>query len=256
MGQSEFITSSANPLLKEVRKALSRGALTESGWCVAETFHLLEEALRSDCRVRVVIAGESVRAAVESCMGARNGIRMVVVPDKLLDAASQGVVALVEPPSVKQMVTDNPLILVIDGVQDPGNLGTILRSAEAFGASGLLLVKGTVNPFNPKVVRASAGSIFRVPFVPGMDEVQLSATLREIGAHLYAAVPNGTKSLADADLTRPCAIVIGSEGRGVSAAFRRMATDLSIPTSGVESLNAAVSAAVLLYEARRQRNQA
>jgi TrmH family RNA methyltransferase len=182
---------------------------------------------------------------------------MVVVPDKFLDAASQGVVALVEPPTwdITQMRDTQALVLVIDGVQDPGNLGTILRSAEAFGASGLLLLKGTVNPFNSKAVRASAGSIFRVPFVQGLDDVQALAMLCETGVNVYAAVPNSANSIGDFDLTRPCAIVIGSEGHGVSASIRIAARDLSIPTAGVESLNAAVSAAIVLYEARRQRSR-
>jgi TrmH family RNA methyltransferase len=252
----ESITSPANPLLKDVRKALTRGGLTASGQCVAETLHLLDAALGSDCRVRTVIAGESIEAAVERRLVGRTGIRVVVVPDKLLDVSSQGVVALVDPPELElRTPADDALLLVIDGVQDPGNLGTILRSAEAFGATGLLTAKGTVWTFNPKVLRASAGSIFRVPCVQGLNEVQMTAVLRESGADIYAAVPNGTKSLTDVDLTRPCAIVIGSEGHGVSAAMRNIATDLSIPTTGVESLNAAVSAAVLLYEARRQRTR-
>ena len=256
MRQPEFITSPTNPLLKEVRKAVNRGGLTDSGWCVAENFNLLEEALRSDCQVHVVIAAQSVCELVTEQLSHHNGIRLVVVPDKFLDANTQGVVALVEPPAVQQTLDVLPLQLVIDGVQDPGNLGTILRSAEAFGASAVMLVKGTVNPFNPKAVRASAGSIFRVPLLHSLDEVQLASTLSQSGAAIYAAVPNGAISLVDADLTRPCAFIIGSEGRGVGVALRSVAMDLTIPTAGVESLNAAVSAAVLLYEARRQRNHA
>ena len=255
MRQPEIITSPANPLLKDIRKAVNRGGLTDSGCCVAETFHLLEEALRSNCRVRTVIAGESIRNAVEDVVR-RPGIRIVVVPDKLLDPASQGVVALVDPPEwrVEQMFHTPQLVLVVDGLQDPGNLGTVLRSAEAFGAGGLLLLKGTVNPFNPKVARASSGSIFRVPFISGWDRAEAVATLSGRGIRIYAAVPNAWNLLPDADLRAPCAIVVGSEGRGVSDALRSAATDLTIPTTGVESLNAAISAAILLYEARRQRS--
>lgn len=267
MRRPELVTSPANPLLKDVRKAISRGGLTSSGWCVAETFHLLVEALRSNCRVRAVIAGEGVRAMVETHLESHdvswNNIRMAIVPDKLLDAASQGVVALVEPPewTVEQTLCSRTLalgalVLIVDGVQDPGNLGTILRSAEAFGASGVMMLKGTVSPFNAKAVRASAGSVFRVPWVQGLDERTAIDGVRGSGADLYAAVPNGGQSAYDADLGRPCAMVIGSEGHGVSAAMRDAARALSIPTIGVESLNAAVSAAVLLYEARRQRNGA
>jgi len=266
MRTAEIITSAANPLLKDVRKALARGGLTASGGCVVETFHLLEEALGSPCRVRTVIAAESVLAAAEDHLGIRAGIRLVTVPDKLLNAiadvaASQGVVALVDPPehTVHQIFRAPSLVLVVDGLQDPGNLGAILRSAEAFGATGLLLLKGVVSPFNPKALRASAGSVFRVPFVQGMAETLALEALRYNGADLFAAVPNThgrlNSSPSDADLTRPCAIVLGSEGRGVSSVMRSAARDISIPTAGVESLNAAVAAAILLYEARRQRSR-
>jgi len=256
MRPPEFISSTANPLLKEVRKAVHRGGLTDSGWCVAETLHLLEEALRSGCRVPAVIVAENVRPAVEMCVDDHQNIRVVVVPDKLLDVSSQGVVALVEPPAVKQMLGQQPLMLILDGVQDPGNLGTILRSAEAFGATELLLLKGTVNAFNSKVVRSSAGSIFRVPFLQSLDAARVLAEVRQKGATLYAAMPKGAHSPAAVDLTHPSAIVIGSEGRGVGASLLSAAAKLTIPTMGVESLNAAVSAAVLLYEARRQRTPA
>jgi len=252
----EFISSPANPLLKEVRKAINRGGLTDSGWCVAETPHLLEEALRSGCRVPAVIAADEALSAVEMCVDDHQNIRVLVVPGKLLDVSSQGVIALVEPPIVKPMLDQLALMLILDGVQDPGNLGTILRSAEAFGATELLLLKGTVNAYNSKVVRSSAGSIFRVPFLQSLDESRVLASVRHKGATLYAAMPNGAHSPAAIDLTRPSAIVIGSEGRGVSATLRSAAAELTIPTMGVESLNAAVSAAVLLYEARRQRTRA
>src|SRR5215831_11979474 len=98
MRTRESITSPANPLLKEIRKAVARGALTDSGACVAETFHLLEEALRSDCRIRAVIAVRSVAERAVATLGSREDIRLIEVPDHLIDAATQGVVALVEPP--------------------------------------------------------------------------------------------------------------------------------------------------------------
>ena len=268
----EFITSAANPLLKEVRRTLVRGELTTGGHCVVETFHLLEEALRSQCRVRTVIAAESARTTVESQIANREGIRLVIVPDQLLNAtaaviSSQGVVAVVEPPqwtlaqtigtSLAQSQGAQPLLVVVNGVQDPGNLGTILRSAEAFAATGVLLLKGTVSPFNSKALRASAGSLFRVPLVNGLDEASTLAFLQQSEIETYAAIPGAESrnSFADADLTRPCAFVIGSEGQGVSAKIQSATKPISIPTCGVESLNAAVSAAILMYEARRQRSQ-
>ncbi len=266
MRSPETITSADNPLFKDVRKALVRGGLTAGGCCVVETFHLLEEALRSGCGIRTVIAAESVRVSVEDRLRDRNSIRVVIVPDKLLNATagvatSQGVVALVDPPehTVEQTLGPQSLVLVIDGLQNPGNLGAILRSAEAFGATGLLLLKGTVSPFNSKALRASAGSIFRVPFIHAIEETLALEVLRDSGVNLYAAVTNAGghtgSSPSDADLTCPCAIIIGSEGHGVSPALRNVSRDITIPTAGVESLNAAVSAAILLYEARRQRSR-
>src|SRR5580658_536173 len=209
----ELITSAANPLVKDVRRAIARGGLTDEGWCVAETFHLLEEALRSDREVPVVLVSESARASVPA-----NGRRTVVLPDPLLQSiaateTSQGVIALVKPAewSVDQLFRGQSLVVVLDGLQDPGNAGAIVRTAEAFGATGVLFVKGTVSPYNPKTLRASAGSLFRVPFAAGG-----AAVLERPGLDLYAAMPfTGSGSMAgDVDFKLPCAIVIGSEGRG------------------------------------------
>jgi len=260
MSKTEFLTSPANPLLKEVRRALLRGALTREGCCVAEGFHLLEEALRSDCRVEAVLAAESVRSAVESHVRRLAGLRLAVLPDSLFQdlsgtEAPQGVMALVRPPqwSLEQLFRGKPLVMVLDGVQDPGNAGTILRAAEAFGATGVLLVKGSVSPYNPKAVRASAGSVFRLPLVASLDAALARAALEQRRLDRYAAMPAGKKALGEADLTRRCALIVGSEGRGVSEKLRAGAIDLRIPVSGVESLNAAMAATVLLYEAHRQR---
>src|SRR5207245_1282016 len=123
------------------------------------------------------------------------------------------------------------------------------RAAEAFRASGVVFLKGTVNPYNPKCLRGSAGSVFRVPLLAAVDAEAVLHT----GLAWYAAMPRAPKLAGDVDLTAPCGIVIGSEGRGVSAAMTGRATGVRIPTAGVESLNAAVAAGILLYEARRQR---
>jgi len=264
MPKAETITSAANPLLKDVRRAIARGGLTHEGLCVAETFHLLEEALRSDCEVRVVLAAESVRSAAEGHVRRLAGVRVMVVPDALLEGvsgteSSQGVMALVRPPAWKleQLFRGRPLVVVLDGLQDPGNAGTIVRAAEAFGATGVIFLKGTVSPYNPKTLRASAGSLFRVPFLHGVDAALARAALQQNKVELYAGVPargsGVARSLADADLTGRCGLIVGSEAHGVGGALRSAALDISIPTVGVESLNAAVAAGILLYEARRQR---
>ena len=143
------------------------------------------------------------------------------------------------------------LMVVLDGIQEPGNAGAILRAAEAFGASGAVFLKGSVDPYNPKCLRASAGSIFRLPVLSGMGEIELDDAMA--GVTVYAAMPDAAISAEAADLSRPCALVIGSEGKGVRRSICQRATGLRIPTTGVESLNAAVAAGILLYEARRQR---
>jgi TrmH family RNA methyltransferase len=260
MARLESLTSAANPLLKDVRRAILRGSLTQGGYCVAETFHLLEEALRSDCEVKVVLAAQSVRSAVESHVRRLAGLRMIVLSDSLFrnisaTESTQGVMALVRPPgwTLDQLFRGQSLVVVLDGLQDPGNAGAIVRAAEAFGATGVMFLKGTVNPYNPKTVRASAGSLFRVPVAHGLDATLARAALEQRKLDVYAGTPSGKKTLSDVDLTRKCALIIGSEGRGVSEKLRSSAFDLRIPTARVESLNAAMAAGILLYEARRQR---
>jgi len=254
------IASIRNPLVKEIRRALAKGTLTEDGCAVAETFHLLEEALRSDCEVPAVLAAESVRGAVERHIRNLQGVRFAVLSDDVFAAlgsteTSQGVIALVRPRqfTLDHLLRGHTLLVVLDGVQDPGNAGTIVRSAEAFGATGALFLKGSVSPYNTKALRASAGSLFRLPAVPGMAADLARAALMQARLDIYTAMPGAARQLQDVDFGRKCAIVVGSEGQGVSPMMRGIASDITIPTSGVESLNAAVAASIILYEANRQR---
>jgi TrmH family RNA methyltransferase len=147
-----------------------------------------------------------------------------------------------------------PLVVVLAGVQDPGNLGTVVRSAEAFGASGVLLAEKTVSRFNPKAVRASAGSLFRLPTVT-VKLSEAAAKLREHGVRLVATSSHQGTPAHDADLAGALAIFLGSEGAGLPReALTQMDEVLAIPHSPrVESLNAGIAASILLYEAARQR---
>lgn len=256
------LTSSKNPFLKDVRRAIARGGLTADGCCIAETFHLLEEALRSDCVIQSVIASESVRATVERRIGRLRSIKLIRVPDSLYAEISatetgQGVMALVRPTvwELDGLLRGVPLVVILDGVQDPGNAGAIVRAAEAFGATGVMFIKGSVNPYNPKTIRASAGSIFRVPIVSALEPTIALAALSQKKIDVYAAMPKAQITVGETDLKRKCAFIIGSEGRGVSTSLQAAALDIRIPTSEVESLNAAVAAGILLYEAWRQRTQ-
>ena len=145
MVKPDTIASAANPLVKDVRHAISHGGLTAQGWCVAETVHLLEEALRSRCAVRQVLVAESARHKLPQL----SNTRLTILPDALLQKisgteASQGVIALVEPPQWKleQLFEGRALVVVLDGLQDPGNVGAIVRACEAFGATGAIFSRG------------------------------------------------------------------------------------------------------------------
>ena len=249
------VTSASNPLLKEVRRAVQRGSLTDEGLCVAEGFHLLEEALRSDCAVEYVIVAESVRNALAAHVAGLKNVRVMAIDDALFATvssteASQGVVTL------DHVFRGLSLVVVVDGVQDPGNGGAIVRAAEAFGATGVVFLKGSANPYNPKALRASAGSVFRIPLVAAADDRLLLAVAEKKRARLYAAMPRGGCTIQATDLGCRCAVIIGGEGRGVSQVLGAEAMPLRIPTSVVESLNAAMAAGIILYEARRQRSTA
>jgi TrmH family RNA methyltransferase len=246
-------TSPQNPLLKEARRAASRGERTADGCVVAEGFHLLQEAIRSGVEIRAAIVAESARGGMERFLDDMGDARIAWVTDQVFRGIAttehpQGVIALVRSRewTFADLLGGVPLIMVLDGVQDPGNAGTIVRTAEAFGASGAVFLKGSVSPHNPKCLRASAGSLFRLPVASAWEPAGLT---------LYAAMPRASLAVDRADFAGPSAIVIGSEGRGVTAELAAQATGVRIPTSRVESLNAAAAAAVMLYEAQRQRSK-
>jgi TrmH family RNA methyltransferase len=211
-------------------------------------------------------------------------VQALLLPDEIFDSAvatetPQGVAALLyplaaapealfrtsrgAPGSPRALCADNqePLILGCAGLQDPGNLGTILRSAEAFGASGVLCTEGTVAAANPKVARSSAGSVFRLPCVR-LSMAEAVAALRRHGVRLAVTSSHaigGAKAqpVQQVELTGPVAIFIGSEGRGVPAPLLEAAdVAITIPhAEQVESLNAGIAASIVLYEAWRQRSR-
>jgi TrmH family RNA methyltransferase len=197
---------------------------------------------------------------------------VLLVPNELLTSAlatetPQPVAALVEPfdwiwcdilqGGVEDSNQAPPLIVVLAGLQDPGNLGAIVRSAEAFGATGIVCLPGTASAWNPKAVRASAGSVFRMPLL-AVSEKDCFARLRKVGVKIWTTAVHGAEAADRIDWTGAVALVIGNEGNGVPQELAAQ-TDgaVTIPCPGpVESLNAAAAASVLLYEASRQRRSA
>ena len=258
------VTSRTNPHVKQLRAAFAGNARLANGLVAIEGENLLYEAIRSGMLVdRIFLADDRpapdwLPSDTEVVDVDRDVLRSAV--DTL---SPQGIAALVRPPEWALAKVcrpaDKPLVLIAAGLQDPGNLGTLVRSAEAFGAACVLTTAGTVSIWNPKALRASAGSAFRVPVVR-VSVSELTALQRE-GLQLLAAVAEDSRGgpppipAAEADLSGACALVIGNEGSGVADELLQIAgARITIPMPGpVESLNAAIAGSLLLYEAARQR---
>lgn len=259
-----------NALVKELRQAFTRAEPTQDGNCAIEGLRIVDEAIRGGLRFRAVFFKESAQHLAERLLpqiGAN--VDTLLLPDKLFDGTvpsetPQGVAALVrlkefKPADVLERLHVGPVIVLV-GLQDPGNLGTILRSAEAFGSAGVVLGEGTVSPYNSKVIRASAGSLFRLPVIiakaAGALE-EITGKLRARGVPLIATSSHKGTPLNQADLTAPSALFIGSEGSGLPRTLLAQVDEtVAIPhTPQVESLNAGVAGSIVLYEAARQRTK-
>ncbi|HXX22663.1 MAG TPA: RNA methyltransferase [Terriglobia bacterium] len=259
------IRSPTNSLLKVYRRALAKGT-TREGWLAVEGPFLVEEALGAAPAVRThsVLMAESgwVKFArlLERLPAEAEAVQ---VPDCLFEQVAQtqnpqGIAALVElPPHSLDTVLrgQNLLLLVACGLQDPGNLGTLMRSSAAFGASAVCTLSETVSPFNPKAVRSSAGAVFHIPILADLAANHLLDRLRVTQVRLVATDRHSTSPLYEADLRGSLAILVGREASGLPPEITREASlRLSIPIRpGMDSINAATAGSVFLYEAARQR---
>ncbi len=270
--------------MKQLRAAFagsargSKNAKLSGGLVAIEGEHLLFEAMRSGMAFKTIFVSAS--RSVPKWMP--RSVELIELTDEVfasvVDTQSpQGIAALLVPPvwTLENGLTERatreagadaeiegtrtPLVLIAAGLQDPGNLGTLVRSAEAFGVTAVLTTPGTVSEWNQKAMRASAGSVFRVPVVQvGAAEI---AGLKGRGMRIYAAVADDPLQrralpLGEAELAGPCAVMIGNEGAGLSEELLALAdARITIPTPGrIESLNAAVAGSLVLYEASRQRS--
>jgi len=259
------VTSAQNRQVKDLRKAFSQGELTEDGHAAIESVRTLEEAIRSGLKFRAVFFSESGKGRAGRLLpqlGAH--VETLLLPYSIFESAvdteaPQGVAALVK---LKSHTLEDlfraaaPLLVIAAGVQDPGNLGTLMRSAEAFGAAGVVVTEGTVTPLNPKAIRASAGSLFRLPVVQAKT-LQLLPILASHGVRLLGTTSHKGVPLPEADLKGAVAVCIGNEGAGLpKELLAKVESNLVIPHSDkVESLNAGIAASIILYEAARQRGE-
>lgn len=260
------VSSRQNGLVKDLRKALSQGEPTTEGYLAVEGVRIIEEAIRSGLRFQAVFfsdAGSAHATRLLPQIGSQ--VETLLLPDDVFASAintesPQGVAALVKlrPHKFEDLLesASDSLLVGVAGIQDPGNLGTIIRSAEAFGARAVLLGEKTVSHFNSKAVRGSAGSLFREPLI----RVKLGESiplLKQNGVRVLATSSHKGKPLHEANFTGAAMIVVGNEGAGVPQEILSLADELvTIPHSPrVESLNAGIAASILLYEAARQRQK-
>jgi TrmH family RNA methyltransferase len=243
--------------LTQLRKAIRHGTLTPDGLLPVEGPILLEEARRSG----IDIVDVYVRRGVPIPDVASHQIHEI--PAAIFKTIqetehSQGIVTAVRPRQFRLadiLSASSPLIVILGRLQDPGNVGTILRICEAFGATGCVALKGTVSFYNSKTVRASAGSLFRLPTVGGLDLREVIPALMAKNVRLIGTSPQSESSIEKWDWRQPAAILVGNEGGGLNAdELRYCDAVLRIPhDSRVESLNSAIASAVILYEASKQR---
>lgn len=265
-----MITSSSNPRIKGLLQLQKKGkARREQKSFVVEGIKMVLEAPNE--RLKEIYMAESFAKDTEQFCRAKKkaqeaGCFFEILSDKVFKEVSdtmtpQGILAVVTMLTYdwKQIVHDadthKKLILVLEALQDPGNLGTILRTGEGAGIDGVILSKTSVDPYMPKVIRSTMGSIYRVPVAIAEDLSEVLQTMHTLNMGVYAAHLKGEKSYYEADYRKGTCFMIGNEANGLSDALADMATEyIRIPMSGqVESLNAGIAAALLMYEAKRQR---
>ena len=261
-----MLTSVQNPLVRQMAGLKDKKGREASGLFLVEGVRFVEEALESGVEVVQVmyspalLHSERGQKLLAHAAGRKLGLH--TVSDKVLGYIAdtenpQGVVAAVRvlAHSLESLEVENPVLVVVDGVQDPGNLGTIIRTAVAAGAHAVLCTQGSVDIYNPKTMRSTMGAVFKIPCIQGLAHTDLVNWLKKREIPILIAEADGEEVYYSTDLLPPLAVVIGSEGSGPSEFIMGKATRrIRIPLSNeVESLNAAVAAALLLFESKRQR---
>lgn len=259
-----MISSTSSQQMKMISALQKKGKIRrEQGLFIVEGLKMFLEAPKD--WIYKVYASQSFLSE-EAGQRALDGRRYEIVADEVFRAVSdtqtpQGILALVRQPSyeLSRVLASEPApqLVILESIQDPGNLGTILRAGEGAGVTGVIMNRTTVDIFNPKVIRSTMGSIYRMPFVcvDSLEEAALEA--KRAGIRLYAAHLKGTRDYDEEDYTGPCGFLIGNEANGLSDEAAKLADAyVKIPMAGqVESLNAAIACSVLNFEAARQRRR-
>lgn len=259
------IVSVSNPRVKLWSQLLTKRGREDQGLFLLEGIHLVMEAFRSEIDVKSVLYSieKGIPAELSEYTKPGASAEWIGVSDAVLAKCTetqtpQGVVAVCRKlrwTAEDLLAQPDALVIAVDGVQDPGNLGTIIRSADAVGATGVLLGRGTVDVYNPKTVRSTMGSMFHLPVVDG-DLRSILPMAKEKGIRLVGTRLGASRHCYELDMTQPTWFLMGNEGSGLSSDIEAYVdTDIVIPMRGrAESLNVAMATSVLLYEAMRQRH--
>lgn len=259
------ITAVNNPAVKSAAELKQKKYRQQQGLFLAEGLRTVEEALAYGKVEKIFytsIENERTRSVLE--VAAVKQIKLICVSDnvmkKIADTETpQGIVAvcMIEEPSLEQLLKTGKMLLVLDRIGDPGNVGTMLRTADAAGIGGMVLLKGSADIYAPKTVRASMGSLFHVPVISSLTEQYFTAAAKKAGYEVLVTSLSGADNLYKADLSGRLAFVMGNEANGVSEFLLAEADKrVFIPMQGrAESLNVAMAAGVVMFEALRQRCQ-
>ena len=252
-----MISSTSNQQVKDVQKLQKSSKYrSQRGLFVVEGWRIVSEMPESAISVIFLLEKDCDKLQRQSDVPIEI-VSMPVLKAMSSEVTPQGVLAVVKMKEVDKTLptVDNPLIIALDCVQDPGNLGTIIRTAEAAGVDQLVLSKGTVDLYNPKVVKSTMGAIHRMNIVTEVDLIDYIHKLKEKKCHIYAAHLKGSGFHYEADYTRGTCFLMGNEGNGLSEAVAELATAyIKIPMAHeAESLNVAMATGILVYEAVRQR---
>lgn len=249
-----------NPRVVAIRKAIQRAELTSDGLLPVEGPKLIQEAVRSGVAITDIFVQRGKVTSVD-VLHLKPDTPIYELDSDVFKTiqsteTSQGMMALVKPPqfSLSRILSvANPRIIVLGRLQDPGNVGTILRLAESFFATGCIALEGTVNIYNPKTMRASAGSVFRLPSVWSVALTEISRSLKSNGVSIVGTSPSASQTIDEWKWKGPLAVMVGNEGSGLSAEELQCCDAVvRIPQNpAVESLNSAIATAVILYEASK-----
>ncbi len=258
------ITSQDNEIYKSFTRLYKRKHRDREGLYVIEGINLIEEAVKNGAVLRSIFIRDDfdISALEHIISDSDDDVPVYILSKVLFDRTAdtetpQGIAAVSEKPECGEEIffkeTDN--IIVLDRLQDPGNIGTVIRTADAAGFAGAVIIKGTADLFSPKTVRAAAGSLYRIRLLYADSPEDAVVRLRKYGRRIICTSPYADKLFYDVDMAEKAALVIGNEANGVSGELQDMADEnVSLPMEGtIESLNAAVAAAVVMYEAVRQR---